>query len=275
MATLHLQTDLLSSFHAHQHPSAASTAARSHPNEADYAAVTPTAARPHPEKGYTSLFDAFVPPQYAFEHARESYRAAQRPTSSSSGQEASTMGGHEGMAAFSSGADNMDMLHHHYQPAAHSSLSSSGSEVSTTGGPATPPSGPALSGRASPASSFASVPGNTIYSSTGIHYEQLQQFHPALQGYSQPNIGAAMVANTHPAGYQIQQQHCSQQDNAVYPYNAPIYGHLQYPSYTPAYNVSPFDIPSPPRSSIRGVPTRQENAILRHDLVCIFSLNFC
>lgn len=53
-------------------------------NEADYAAVTPTAARPHPERGAqynnsTSLFDSYGPSQYLYQQARLQHNQPARP----------------------------------------------------------------------------------------------------------------------------------------------------------------------------------------------------
>lgn len=255
MAALHLQTDLPRLSVAQAGQPSTTTTSRSHPNEADYAAITPTAARPHPEKGYTSLFDMHVPPQYAYEHARESFRAT-----STAG---SMMGYHAGgelpftpaamaMGTYSQQNPTYSSISYEQTPSdlafssscSEDSCSSSAASSICTGGPQTPPE------RASPASSFAAVPGNTIYNAYMQHqvYAQVQSATPMQQYTGRLNGPAlSMVANNH--AYPV----CSSNSNVTgtqeyaASYAPSTYGQLQYAPYQPAYHqVSRASISPPP-----------------------------
>lgn len=261
MATLHLQTAGLSS----------SSSRIAHPSEADYAAITPTAARPHPEKGYTSLFDAFVHPQY--EQARPGYghihEKAQPTLDYPISAGISMMRGQRQPPYDYS---QIKYNNNHAAERAFSSCSEDTESSSTTssigtGGPQTPPQ--TASGRASPASSFASVPGNTIY--TAYTQQQGHAMPGSFAAYpafpAAPH--AAMVAN-HPAYVQAQQQCINGASSNID--HATTHAAMQYPAYPSPYYVSharyfirSFHISTPPLPKIRAAIYRF-GRVTRHSL---------
>lgn len=263
--TLHLHTDGLSSsaqhHHRQYHQHRQGQGQGGAPNEADYAAVTPTAARPHPEESSTmALFDAFIPPQYAYAHAQ-----LQRPISSFEDSTASMMAA----AAASPFPVYQQQLqretimapaaylnaHHHQDvsPSAYPALSScsSSSESSGTGGPSTPPS-TASSGSSPSLLAFSSsgVPGNTIYNAYNNNSMSMNNAYPPQYNhavYSGSNAASTMVAmqpahDQHHQGHFIQQQQhrVQQQQQACYDTTSQYapHQHLVYPPYQPGFYVS-------------------------------------
>lgn len=267
--TLHLHTDGLSSsaqqHHRHYHQHRQGQGQGGAPNEADYAAVTPTAARPHPEESSTmALFDAFIPPQYAYAHAQ-----LQRPISSFEDSTASMMAAAAASPfpvyqqqlqreTIMAPAAYLNAHHHHHQdvsPSAYPALSScsSSSESSGTGGPSTPPS-TASSGSSPSLLAFSSsgVPGNTIYNACNNNNMSMNNAYAPQYNhtvYSGSNAASTMVAmqpahdqQHHDHGGHFIQQHPVQQQQQQACYNTtPQYAphqQLVYPPYQPGFYVS-------------------------------------
>jgi len=232
MATLHLHTDV-SRFNSNEHQ---------HPHQLqqhDYAAVTPTAARPHPERsmeggGYGSLFDAFIPPQYAYPSGDNGVLHRPAPVyphqhqhiyMHSQQQDEITYGG---QMTDSMMLNNLNLNLNNMNSSSTNtetdfgSLSSCSESVSSSSasGPGTPPPSTS-SASASPAPSFSSVPGNTIYNSQGYAAAGAPASLPSYGGYG------------HAQGPIIDHQHLLQQ--------LPHYQHQQHQQacsmeYMNAYN---------------------------------------
>ena len=223
-------------------------------DQADYAAVTPTAARPHPEQHQhqqgagLSLYDSFIPPQYAYPQHRFNEEA-----SSVVGGSASPFpvfhGGHyqqeHQQAVPSIYEDTMARGVNPPLTALSSCSSSSENSYSSSGASSTDPSSSqqSSSSMGSPAFSSNGVPGNTIYNSNAytIAYPQFTQ-NALSAGY--PSTVGSNVANE-PAlmqgGQYNHQQDVHQQALSVIAYNHHQHNvshPLAYPPYQPGYYVS-------------------------------------
>jgi hypothetical protein len=236
MATLHLHTDVSrfnssSMDHQHQHQLQ---------QQHDYAAVTPTAARPHPERsmeggGYGSLFDAFIPPQYAYPSGDNGvlHRPAavyphqqQHIYMNPQQQDGVTYGGQEFNMNLNMHNINSSSTNTETDYGSLSSSSESVSSVASADGPGTPPPSSFMSNaNVSPAPSFNSVPGNTIYNSQG--YAGSGATLPSYGGYGHAQ-GSSIIDQQHllqphqPHYHHHQQQQACDMEymNAYNNYNA-------------------------------------------------------
>lgn len=202
-----------------------------------------------------ALFDAFIPPQYAYAHAQ-----LQRPVSSFEDSTASMMAAtaaspfpvyHQQQLQRETTMAPAAYLNAHQESSpAYPALSScsSSSESSGTGGPSTPPS--TASSGSSPsllAFSSAGVPGNTIYNAYNSNNMSMNNAYPPQYNhavYSGSNAASTMVAmqpahDQHHQG-QFIQQHVQQQQQACYDATTQYASHQQlvYPPYQPGFYVS-------------------------------------
>lgn len=267
MTTLHLQTDLgsnsASSFysHGHGHPGIPRC-----PNEADYAAVTPTAARPHPERA--ALFEGVYGSRPAPLH--------QPPPAGVMSMEGGLLTGsqlqHEHQLQLQPGygvqyqqqQQQQQQLHstfaHHVLQNTRSSSSStcpsesesSSESAPSAGGPPTPPSSNAPSSLSISRGASPAIPGNTIYTATAYRHAPHQQQQQYSMHLAFP--GSQMVAApTQPYGHTyIQpaqaQPHCADYSTAT----APQYSNYasNQLTYTPYLGSSYYAShrPTPPRA---------------------------